>query len=57
VRPTVYLLPDHIRAALLEYLLSRPFREVEQGVAALRELEKVPAPQPALVAVPDAQKE
>jgi hypothetical protein len=42
-----YLLPENIRAALLAYLMDRPYREVADGVQALLTLKEAPAPAPA----------
>ncbi len=33
-----YLLPEDIRAALIEYLQKRPYEEVAQGISALLSL-------------------
>lgn len=37
----MYKIPEQLRNALIDYLLSRPMSEVEGAVAALRNLEKV----------------
>lgn len=40
--PTVYALPAELRAALLAYLMTRPYAEVVQGVTALQALTALP---------------
>lgn len=41
-----YALPETLRRALLDYLTSRPYREVDGGVQALLQLQPItPAPQ------------
>lgn len=37
----MYKIPEQLRNALIDYLLSRPMSEVEGAVAALRNLEKI----------------
>ena len=37
-----FILPEAVRASLLEYLSQRPYREVAEGIAALMSLEKAP---------------
>lgn len=36
-----FRLPEEVRQSLLEYLSTRPYREVAQGIAALMSLEEV----------------
>lgn len=36
--PTAYVLPAELRAALLAYLMTRPYGEVAQGVQSLNGL-------------------
>ena len=36
--PKAYLMPAELRAALLQYLMTRPYAEVAQGVQALEGL-------------------
>jgi len=36
-----YIMPAHLRDALLSYLSSRPWAEVNEGVTALQSLEEV----------------
>lgn len=37
-----YTLPEELRNGLLNYLTSRPWREVDEGVRALMALEPIP---------------
>lgn len=37
------ILPEPVRASLLEYLSQRPYREVAEGIAALMSLDESPA--------------
>lgn len=36
--PTAYVIPAELRAALINYMMSRPYAEVAQGVRALEDL-------------------
>lgn len=36
--PTAFVIPAELRAGLLQYLMSRPYAEVAQGVQALEAL-------------------
>jgi len=36
-----FIMPEPVRAALLEYLAQRPYREVAEGITALMSLEQV----------------
>jgi hypothetical protein len=44
--PTAYILPAALRANLLQYLMSRPFAEVDGGVQAMLALQPLPEPEP-----------
>jgi hypothetical protein len=39
------ILPTHLGQALLDYLATKPYREVYQLVAALQQLQPVPTPE------------
>jgi len=38
-----FILPEDVRASLLEYLAQRPYREVAEGIAALISLTEIPS--------------
>lgn len=40
--PSAYVLPAELRAALLSYLMARPYADVAQGVQALESLAPLP---------------
>jgi len=37
-----FILPEPVRASLLEYLSQRPYREVADGISALLSLQEIP---------------
>jgi hypothetical protein len=43
--PTAYVLPAPLRANLLQYLMSRPYAEVDGGVKAMLALQPLPEPE------------
>jgi hypothetical protein len=43
--PTAYVLPAALRASLLQYLMSRPYAEVDGGVKAVLALQPLPEPE------------
>lgn len=43
----MYLIPDSLRQALIEYMATRPYKEVAQGIAALSSLKELAPAEPA----------